>query len=88
MKHCRSWMLLVCLAALGLLVLSPMFGASVAGAGALFGLLLMLACCVLPMTLLFLPRNDAAGCCKAKGDDPSAAKPDGRSQDEKSSGCH
>lgn len=81
-------MLLVCLAALGLLVFSPLFGASAAGAGTLFGVLLMLACCVLPMALLVLPRKDAAGCCKATGDGPPAAKSDGQQQGEKPAGCH
>jgi hypothetical protein len=88
MKHCRTWMLVVCLVALGLLVFSPLFGASAAGAGTLFGLLLMLACCVLPMALMVLPRKDAAGCCKSEGSDPNATKPDGQKLDEKPSGCH
>lgn len=78
-KHCGSWMLIACLVAAGLLALSPLFGAGAAGLGAL-GLLLMVACCVLPMFLM-LAGGGERSCDKAE-------KSDAPGNDKKPAGCH
>lgn len=78
-KHCGPWMLIVCLLAIGLIALPPLFGVSAAGVGTL-GLLLMVACCVLPMVLLLVGQREGA-CDKTE-------KADAQNAGKKSAGCH
>lgn len=86
MKNCHPWMLVFCLGVLASLFLLRVFGVNVPGAG-VWLVLLMLACCVLPVLAVF-PRREGGGCCEP--DEPGKSEPgrDGGPKANRSPTCH